>query len=58
MLVREIIADYSEITRNANILFDRNEKFLMLQKVVYVITIKCQKADDVSSVVFVIHVCR
>jgi hypothetical protein len=39
MLVREIIAVYSEIIRNTNTLFDRNEKFLMLQKVVHVITI-------------------
>lgn len=56
MLVREIIAVYSEIIRNTNTLFDRNEKFLMLEKVVHVITIKCLRADDVSSVVFVI--CR
>jgi hypothetical protein len=54
MLVWEIIAVYSEIIRNTNTLFDRNENFLVLQKVVHVITIRCQKSDDVSSVAFVI----
>jgi hypothetical protein len=56
MLIREIIAVCSEIIQNANTLFDRKEKSLMLQKVVHVITIRCQRSDDVSSVAFVI--CR
>jgi len=54
MLIREIIVVCSEIIRNTNTLFDRNEKSLMLQKVVHIITIRCQRSDDVSSVAFVI----
>lgn len=54
MLVTEVTAVFSEIIRNTNTHFDRNEKFLMLRKVVHVITIKCQRADDVISVAFFI----
>ena len=43
-----------EIIRNTNTLCHQNRKFLMLQKVAHVITIKCQRTDDVRSAAFVI----
>jgi hypothetical protein len=54
VLVGDIIAVYLEIIRNTNTLCHQNRKFLMLQKVAHVITIKCQRTDDVRSAAFVI----